>query len=562
MIILGISFLADASAALLIDDRLLCAISEERLNRIKLWHGVPHRSIEWCLAEANITIQDVDMIACHGRCAAPDRKAFDLLDKKIACSEHLSPSQKLIQRKRLKKRFDHEQYVLTIRTPEYIRQIEDYGRPLFLTEHHTAHAASAFFGSGWSDCFVLTADGWGEDASSTLWECQGATMEKVAQTETFNSLGYFYGAVTKSLGFQPHRHEGKVLGLAAYVDKPSSYPHLQEMISCDSERMQFIGHMEKSWYQPNYDIPELVDLTSEFSREDVAAAAQQRLEEVVTEYVSHIGEPTKKIDLAVAGGIFANVRLNQHLRELPNVSQLSIFPNMGDGGLSIGAAWLAFATETKATPEPLASLALGEDINDEAVELALRKSELRYERIPDIETETARLLASGEIVARCSGKMEFGPRALGNRSILYRADDPSVNHWLNVKLNRSEFMPFAPAVRLEDVDACFHGHPTRYASANYMTMTFNCTDIMCAEAPAAIHVDQTARPQIVSKSLYPELHKIISKYKEMTGFRSLINTSFNMHEEPIVRSSADALRAFQESGLPYLVLGNYLVQAP
>lgn len=448
--------------------------------------------------------------------------------------------------------------MLTARTPEYIKQIERYGRPIFLVEHHAAHAASAFFGSGWDNCYALTADGWGEDASSTFWRCRGTSMKKLSFSNTFDSLGYFYGAVTKSLGYIPHRHEGKVLGLAAHVSNPVSYPILRDMISYDSVSKRFLGHMERGLYQPGYDNPELTRLISDFPREDVASAAQQSLEEVVCDFVSDLG--VADIRLAVAGGVFANVRLNQKLRQLPNVDEIFVFPNMGDGGLSIGAAWIAHAAKTKLPPEPLNHVMLGDNIDDKETEHLLRASGLQFNHYRNIEHEIASLISKGHVVARCNGRMEFGPRSLGNRSILYQATDPTVNQWLNAKLKRSEFMPFAPATRLEDAADCYIGITNDTVSCQYMTVTVDCTELMRRESPAAVHIDGSARPQIVSQTQYPEFHKIISEYKRLTGYRSIINTSFNMHEEPIVRTAEDALRAFSESTLPYLALGKFIVQ--
>jgi carbamoyltransferase len=190
----------------------------------------------------------------------------------------------------------------------------------------------------------------------------------------------------------------------------------------------------------------------------------------------------------------------------------------------------------------------------------LRTSGYRHARHNDIEQRVAGLIADGHVVARCDGPMEFGPRALGSRSILYKATEPDVNQWLNDRLGRSEFMPFAPATRIEDAADCYKGIDGGLEAAQYMTMTFDCTDLMRSESPAAVHVDGSARPQIIWREQYPGFHGIITEYKKLTGCRSVINTSFNMHEEPIVRTAEDAVRAFAAGRLPYLALGNFLVE--
>jgi len=172
----------------------------------------------------------------------------------------------------------------------------------------------------------------------------------------------------------------------------------------------------------------------------------------------------------------------------------------------------------------------------------------------------AQLLAQENVVIRARGRMEFGPRALGNRSILYHCKDKEVNHWLNESLSRSEFMPFAPVTLGEEADKSYLGLQKGADAAPFMTMTFDCTDDMVQSCPAAVHVDRTARPQVVNNGMYPELHEILLNYARYTGRTSLINTSFNMHEEPIVCTASDAIRAFRASGLPWMALGDYLVQ--
>jgi carbamoyltransferase len=258
--------------------------------------------------------------------------------------------------------------------------------------------------------------------------------------------------------------------------------------------------------------------------------------------------------------VFANVKLNQRLAEAPGVDEVYVFPNMGDGGLAVGAAWLTFVAETGRAPEPLESLFIGPDLDESRIAEALAAGGFRHTRVPDIDERVGALLAEGHVVARCTGPMEFGPRALGNRSILCEAGDPGINDRLNQRLRRSEFMPFAPATLEEHADACYVGLAKGLAPARYMAMTFACTARMREEAPAAVHVDGTARPQILSPRTTPGFHRVVSAYHRRTGRASVINTSFNMHEEPIVCTADDALRAFRASGLPYLALGNFLVE--
>jgi len=302
-------------------------------------------------------------------------------------------------------------------------------------------------------------------------------------------------------------------------------------------------------------------LAALFPKIDVAAAYQRVLEEVAVRYVRPYVERLKLDTLVLSGGVFANVKLNQRLYEIPGVRRITIHPNMGDGGCGTGAALLQFVQNGK-RPEVPADVYWGPDYDEAQIEAALRSAGVAYARVPDIEVEIARLIADDKVVARFDGRMEYGPRALGNRSILYQAQNPEVNQWLNARLLRTEFMPFAPATLYEDRHLCYQNIEGAEFAARFMTITFDCTPWMREHCPAAVHVDGTARPQLVSADTNPSFHSVLSEYKKRTGIPSVINTSFNMHEEPIICSPADAIRSFQDGRLDYLALGNFLVRSP
>ena len=556
MIILGVAFLSDASACVLRDGHVVAAVSEERLNRVKQWNGVPHKAIAEVLKISGLTLADIDVIATHG--AAPrvqDRAPFEAKAALIDSSE-LDAETRARQLATLWGRYEHECNVLGTRTPAYLKEITALGRPVKTYGHHECHASTAYFATEWPDAAILTADGWGEDASHTLSHAAGLKIERLAHSHTFDSLGYFYGSITKALGFIPHRHEGKVLGLAALCEEPESYATLREMVDADLDGNHFVGRMEAGLYAPRYENEALEAFVSGFPREDVAAAAQRVLEEVVCAHVGNLGDTARR--LGVAGGIFANVKLNQRLAELPNVDEVRVFPNMGDGGLSVGAAWLAYAELTAKRPEPFQTCYLGPAPDDASIVAALTDAGLSYRRSDRVQDEIGGYLAEGKVVARCTGAMEFGPRALGHRSILYHAREPDVNRWLNDRLNRSEFMPFAPATLEEEAERYYMNLDPIRQSAQFMTATCDCTELMKSEAPAAIHVDGTARPQLVSRERTPDFHAILTAYRARTGQSTVINTSFNMHEEPIVCTAEDAVRAFVSGGLDVLALGDYI----
>jgi carbamoyltransferase len=564
MIILGICFLSDASACVLKDGKILAAVSEERLNRKKLWNGIPKLAIDEVIKLSGIKLEQIDLIATHGvKEAKLDditfQRKFDLINQ-----SSLKKTQKKFQIKELQSRLEHERLVIEERTPRYISEIKNLFPNIKIEtfDHHECHASVAYFGSEYNEAFALTADGWGEDASATLWKCKDNIMSKISTTPTIDSLGYFYGSITKYLNFTPHKHEGKVLGLAAYVDKPKSLSIIETMISFDKEKLQFLGLPEKGIYLPKYDNKNLEVLRNNFSREDVASSTQKVLEKTVCGLVSEIKGITKRntFNLCVAGGIFANVKLNQKLSELKEIKNLFVFPNMGDGGLCVGAAWLSFIKHKKNRPFPIKDMRIGSKIEDvETVLNKYKKYDLTIEKHKNINKEIAFYLQKGVPVIRVEGPMEFGPRALGNRSILCDASDPDINKRLNHKLNRSEFMPFAPITLKDKFEDFYLNYDSNTDNLPFMTSTLKVKKNMMKEAPASVHVDETARPQLIEKKLYSDLYEILIEYKKLTGKSSLINTSFNMHEEPIVCTTDDAMRAFISSNLPYIAINNYLI---
>jgi carbamoyltransferase len=302
-------------------------------------------------------------------------------------------------------------------------------------------------------------------------------------------------------------------------------------------------------------------LATQFPKIDVAAAYQQVLEFIATRYVAHYLRQTGLRHLVLSGGVVANVKLNQRLRELPGVDRLFVHPNMGDGGCGTGAALLEF-NGNSARSEPIADVFWGPCYDETQIADALRRAQLPFDRYTPIEPKVAQLIAEGKVVARFDGRMEYGPRALGNRSILYHAREPEVNQWLNQRLGRTEFMPFAPATLYEYRNDCYRNIDGADYAAQFMTVTFDCTGRMKRESPAAVHVDGTARPQLVTATSNASFYRIISEFHRLTGIPSVINTSFNMHEEPIVCTPDDAIRAFLQGNLEYLAIGHFLVAHP
>ena len=307
-------------------------------------------------------------------------------------------------------------------------------------------------------------------------------------------------------------------------------------------------------------------LPDDFRHKDLAASIQQYAEELVVEIVKHWVNETKLYNVALAGGVCANVKINQRIHEIPEVNSVFVHPGMSDEGMPVGAA-LGLYYQLVSKPydprlETMSHVYLGPEYSDEEIKQELDKQQVEATYYDEVETEIAHLLANDAVVARFNGRMEYGPRALGNRTILYQSTDPSVHYWLNASLNRTEFMPFAPVLMQEYAKKCFVDIEGAENTARFMTITFNCTDWMAENCPGVVHIDKTARPQLVSQKDNPSMHAILTHYHELTGLPCLINTSFNMHEEPIVCSPYDAIRAFKLGHIDYLAIGNWIAKNP
>jgi carbamoyltransferase len=437
----------------------------------------------------------------------------------------------------------------------------DVHAPVRFIDHHYAHACSAYFSSGFDDALVVTIDGGGDGVSSQVYSAIAGRLEKLHQVSSFDSLGNYYAYVTHICGFQAGKHEGKITGLAAHGN-PIYKDVLDELITYADGTIVNRGELffESALEGISSALPD------SWKREDLAASIQVQAEDVTRKYISHWLEKTGRKNIALAGGLCANVRVNQMIHELPGVEQVFIHPGMTDEGLPAGAALARYAD---LSPDPaqistrcLDDVYLGPGYSDEEIVAELESVGVEYEHYSDIEEEVANLLADGLVVARFNGRMEYGPRALGNRSILYNPADWAVNEWLNKNLQRTEFMPFAPSIIEPEAARCFKNLEGAERTARFMTITFDCTSWMKENCAGVVHIDGTARPQIVSRDSNPSFYRIIEAYMRKTGLPCVVNTSFNMHEEPIVCTPSDAIRAWQMSKLDNLAIGSFLVGPP
>lgn len=559
MRVLGISDNHNAGAAVVIDGRLVAAVNEERICREKNVLGFPSAAIAEVLRLSGLSPAEIDLVAVAGDITPSF--LLRLIPRWHRRAKHYSGQFgalfDLYTYYQVAARYFVLPYRLDRRLSRAIvtRRLAPLGlrSPLCFYEHHQAHAAAAFLCGPFSRALVLTADAMGDGVTITVGVGRpDGRVERVFAQSGLTALNPYYSRVTELLGFTPNRHEGKITGLAAYGDAERLAPLFRRMLRFRRGAFSWLGNPLRhsllfGWYRHLVAQP----------REDVAAACQSVLEETMTAFVAHWSERLGLTDIVLAGGIFENVKLNQRIRELPGVREVSVFPNMSDGGLAAGAALGA----AEARPVPLPSAYLGAEYTEDEVRRELDRWNQTYTRPARLAEEIAARLAKGEVVARFAGRMEYGPRALGNRTIYCRPDDPAVNDWLNRRLGRSEFMPFAPMVLAAAADRCFVGLNGARFTARFMNMCFDCTAYMKKIAAGCVHVDGTARPQLVGPADNPDAFAILSAYEKLTGTPVLINTSFNMHEEPIVMTPADAIRSFRRGRLDWLAIGPFLARA-
>ncbi len=572
MIVLGLSSQHDAGAALLVDGEVRAAVNEERLNRQKLFWGVPERAIQEVLRVGGVPVEAVDAVAyanLMGGARFDDfaMAASDPVIRLFQASSEIGLG-RLVGGTQLGIRSIRWVYPrigrmnrMRLETMACLRGGLGYAGHIVPYDHHLCHAASAYYTSGWDRCTVITMDAAGDGYCSRVYAGRGGRLIPIHQVPFYHSIASYYGYATHICGFTEGRHEGKVTGLAAYGKGERAMEVFTRLIAYDPRRFH---HVNRGGYLMGA-IRRLRRELGDAPREEIAAGAQRHLEAQVTPYIRDAIRRTGEGTVALAGGLFANVKLNQRIRELPEVTGVWIHPHMGDGGLAVGAALALWAQRSPAPPAGGArwsDVFLGPAWTPAEVERILAETPgVRWRRVPDPEREIAQLLASGKVVTRFAGRMEYGPRALGNRSILYQATDPTVNDWLNKRLRRTEFMPFAPILLAEDAPHYLKDFDARSAhAAEFMTITYDVTERCRREAPAVVHVDGTARPQLITQSSNPPVRRILEHYKALTGLAVLINTSFNMHEEPIVYSPQDALRAFLDGRLDALALEEFLVR--
>jgi carbamoyltransferase len=551
----------DTSAALFDDYKLIAAVQEERLTRIKSWGGnVPWLAIEEVLGIAGWNRRDIDVIAL-GCGTFPTRYLRFSLPRDLYYT-----TRRWLGRERRTRDIVTVANRRGIGDPYALFRADDFladhsFRPdtkICFQNHHEAHALAALFHTDWDEGLVYTSDGVGDNVSYSVrslkdgkLDCHlGGDMELTAHPYR-NSIATAYMHATVACGFRPWRHEGKLTGLSAR-GSPTLTHELARHFWTGSDGI--VKSDFKDWESLEQGVRRILD---GHDRETIAASIQQLAEDVILAAVRFWIEHTGARRLALSGGLFANVRLNRLLAESLPLDEAFIFPAMGDDGIAIGNA-LAFLLHRDGLATWLAhrrrldDVYFGRDFDGRIDEcLATATGVKRHDGQPaDLATD---LIRAGKVGAIYTGRMEFGPRALGNRSIIASPHDHAINDDLNHRLERSEFMPFAPYILEEDAERVFEITPKNHYAAHFMTITCAVRPEWRDRIPAVVHVDGTARPQIIREAVNPLFAGILRRFRDATGLPVLVNTSFNVHEEPIVNRPSECLKALLDRRIDFVV---------
>ena len=539
MLVLGInggfrSGYQDTSAVLVRDGKVTSAVEEERFTRIKHAPGqIPEKSIDWILKKENISIYDIDLIASHGNTFGEEFES------------------------KLKRYFQY-----------YFKNSPS----IFRVHHHLAHSASTYYASGFDQSMILTIDNSGDGCSTQTAVGYKGKIKILKRWKRPQSLGIFYSMMTQFCGFQKDSDEYKLMGLSAYGDpnrfdlhkvlsiKQESYelnedflfgikleqpqPHKQEPLFSD-QLIKFLNIEPRSPYQP---------ITQDYK--DISASSQKCLEDALIKIVTDLYQKTKIKNLCLAGGVALNCLANQKLAELNFIDNIYVQPASSDAGVSLGAAYLG-CLELGDSPQSMDHCFLGPSFDNSAILNELKLCQVPFTFLDESDQKTADLIAQGKVVGWFQGAMEFGPRALGSRSILASPFEKNMKDILNSKIKfREDFRPFGPSLLLEEKNRILDSPVQAFP---YMTITSYIKESWQNKLIPINHKDGTTRPQTVKREDNPLFWNLLKKIKKLSGVGLVINTSFNRNKEPMVNTPKEALASFYASGMDALVIGNFLL---
>ena len=553
-----------SSAILLKNGAIVAGAAEERFNREKMSRKFPHTAIDYCLREDGIKIDDVDYIAVGWNPGVHIRSYNRRFSETFRWhAEFLYNIPNSILRHRDDKRIP------------WVEQIFKHPKgetKIIYVNHHLAHAANGFYLSPFKEAAILTADGRGEDETAFFGTGKNNKITEIKTMVHPQSLGNFYTTVTQFLGFEPDSDEWKVMALASYGNRNNAYYKKFKKIlkllpdgtfELDLTYFDYYLHDKLSYYSPKFlklfGTARKADSALQKRHYEIAAALQQITEETLSHMLHWLYKKTKQKKLVVSGGVFMNSVFNGKITELTPFTNVFISSCPDDSGIAVGAAaYVHHDILGLPRMKPQEHNYWGPEYSDEEIKDAIKKYKLTATQVANIEKHTASLLSDGKIVGWFQGKMEFGQRALGNRSILADPRREEMKDLVNRSVKyREGFRPFAPSVLEEKVADYFACSPKNRVP--FMERVYRIHPEKRSIIPAVTHVDGTGRLQTVSKKYNPRYHTLISEFEKLTGVPVVLNTSFNLKGEPIVMTPTDAIRTFMSSGLDALVMDSYVL---
>lgn len=563
MIILGIWDGHDSGISILKDDKILFAINEERLSRRKLDISFPEKSIEYSLNYLGLKKEDIGIIAFSTSEFAKTlwrifpflkenyyllrrrKKDYSTLDsfkrgfKYKATELQLDPLSRNISKSVLNKK---------------LKKLGFKNYKLVMYDHHLCHAVSAAFTSGFKDALVITIDGIGDTLSGTINTFKNDKLERIKTISGKDSFGIFFEHVTNHLNMRELEDEGKVMALANYALKIKDEENpLLDFFTVD-------GLDVKTKYDTLKTSKELKKILWKFPSEQFAFMAQRTLEIKITQLIRNAIKETGLNNICLSGGTCSNIKVNMLIKNLPEVNDVYVFPHMGDGGLAMGSAMVANNELNGISEYAFNDTYFGPQYSNDYIKEALEKNEMKnieYKYVKEIEKEVAKIISEGNIVFWFQGRMEYGPRALGNRSILAPPHSEDIKNELNlVQKKRVWYQPFCPTMLIDDAKEFLEdlkGTPNKFMTMGYMVKKDKQKFMK-----GVINIDGSCRPQIITDNT-SRYARLLLEYKKLAGIGVLLNTSFNLHGEPLVCSPEDALSTFSRTEAKYMVLENYLL---
>ncbi len=559
--ILGVWDGHDSGAALIKDDKVLAAINEERLTRRKLEIKFPELSIQTCLRMAGIEPADIKTVAVStadfaktlGRVAPSTKEAYYLIRRRKKTPGLLSTI-----KKQAKYRITEigpsalSRFVSTYCVNAELVRLGFRNHAIRLVDHHLCHAATAAYWSGFDSCLVLTVDGIGDGQSGSVSRLDNGRLSRLANISGRDSLGIFFEHVTNLMNMRELEDEGKVMAIANYAYPiPDAENPMLDLVTVE-------GMQLRSRYGSLRMYGELKKLLWKYPSEQFAYMAQRTLELKVCQLARNCLHQTGLRRLALAGGVFSNIKLNMQIRLLPEVDVCCVFPHMGDGGLALGAAFQANNDLNGVSAYNAPDVYWGLSYTDDEILAAIKQSGYSWTTHDNIAQKTAQLIADGNIVFWLQGGMEYGPRALGRRSILALPNSTRIKDLLNLRLKmRVWYQPFCPSMLAEEAPGLLENNDGLIN--RFMTMGYMVKEERRRDMEGVMSIDGSCRPQFVTDN-EPLFRQLLQELKKLTGWGVVLNTSFNVHGDPLVCSPQDALDTLRKTNNDYLVMGKYLVK--